>query len=183
MAARLTARAATAVAGVLTLAIGLAACGTGGGGPVPTTPAPTPRVTLSPAVGPTVAAVTQALGDAGLQVASAQVAHRPPESPDLAVIPRWTLQVDLPAEPTHGFITIYDLADARAAQAAGEAQAAYVASGPGRAQFPEDTRFAIRRLGSTVVFYSWSPGSGDDPRAPEVIPALERVGTEIPVPN
>jgi hypothetical protein len=179
VAARVRSLGVVALAG----AILVAGCGVDGRVSTPAPPTPSPAPTLSPAVGPTIAAVTQALGAFGLGVESAQRPYRPGESPELAAAPRWTLQVELRDEPDHGFITIYDLADVRAAERAADAQATYIASGPGRVQFPTDAEFSIRRVGQTVVFYSWSPGSAADPRAGEVIEALGTVGVGVPVPG
>lgn len=182
MASRVIQLALRAAAVALVVAA-LAGCmPSGDGTPRPTT-TPIPAPTLSAAVGPTIASVTQALGGVGIQVQAAQVPYRPAEATPLAAAPRWTLQALLANEPTHGFITIYELPDAAAAQAAAEAQAAYVASGPGRVQFPSDAQFSIRRLGSTIIFYSWSPGSSTDPRAAGIIEALGDLGSEIVVPR
>jgi hypothetical protein len=176
-------RLAVRAAAVALVAAALAGClSSGDGTPRPTT-TPMAAPTLSAAVGPTIASVTQALAGAGIQVQPAQVPYRPAEATPLAAAPRWTLQALLANEPTHGFITIYELPDGAAAQVAAETQAAYVASGPGRVQFPSDAQFAIRRLGSTVVFYSWSPGSSTDPRAAGIIGALGELGSEIAVPR
>jgi hypothetical protein len=138
---------------------------------------------ISTAIELTRAELQRALGAARLQVSDPQVPYRPAEAPPLATAARQVVQVVLPNDPTHGYIVIYDFADAATAGAAGDAQAAYVASGPGRIQFPPDARFVIRQAGSTIVFYAWSPGSSTDELAPEIQPVLETIGSEIPVPR
>jgi hypothetical protein len=162
----------------------LAAAGCGGTTttPRPTGPAPSGGA-ISNATALTRADLQRALGAARLQITDPQVPYRPAEVPSLAAAPRQVVQVVLPNDPTHGYIVIYDLGDAAAARAAGEAQAAYVASGPGRIQFPPDARFVIRQVGSTIVFYAWSPGSSTDEFAPEIQPVLETIGSEIAVPR
>jgi hypothetical protein len=133
-------------------------------------------------VAATRAALQQALGARQLQVTEPQVAFRPPESPRLAAAARSVVQVVLPNDPAHGFISIYEFADDAAATDAGREQAAYVASGPGRVQFPSDTQFVIRQLGPTIVFFTWSSNS-PDPATPKIRDALEAVGVGIPVPS
>ena len=158
----------------------------GCGGPTatarPTGAAPSTGA-ISAATELTVADLQRALGAARLQITDPQVPYRPAEAPTLAGLPRRVVQVVLPTDPTHGYIVIYGLGDAVAARAAGDAQAAYVASGPGRIQFPSDAEFVIRQVGSTLVFYAWSPGSSTDELAAEIQPVLETIGSEIPVPR
>ena len=100
-----------------------------------------------------------------------------------AAAPRAVYQVVLPDDPTHGFISVYLFADEAAAIAAGNEQAAYLASGPGRVQFQPDTRFVLRQLGPTVVFFAWSPANSPDRRTPEIQKVLETVGTGITIPS
>jgi len=172
-----------ALVALAALAILVAGCGRGStasGAPQATT---APRPTVTPAVAATLAELTRALGANRLQVAVPQVPYRPGEAREFAAAPRAVVQVVLPDDPTHGYISVYDFATDAAAREAAEAQAAYVASGPGRVQFPPGTRFTIRRLASTVVFYAWSPGSTTDELAPEIEPVLRRIGTEVTVPG
>ncbi|HEY0443903.1 MAG TPA: hypothetical protein VGC90_06760 [Candidatus Limnocylindrales bacterium] len=135
------------------------------------------------AVAQTRAAIAQALGQRSLQLADAKVPYRPPEPPVIAAAPRSIYQVVLPADPNHGFIAVYEFPDAAAAAAAGHDLASYVGSGPGRVEFQLDARFVIRQLGTTLVFYDWSPANSPDPRTAEIQPALETVGTPIEVPR
>jgi hypothetical protein len=161
----------------------------GCGGASVSRPATVPPATFGPgeATGANVAAtrveLARALGAVNLQLADPQVPHRPAEAPVLAAARRAVFQVVLPDDSTHGFISVYELADEAAATAAGRAQAAYIASGPGRVQFVPDARFVIRQVGPTIVFFSWSPLNSPDPRTADIQRALETVGTGIPVPS
>jgi hypothetical protein len=140
-----------------------------------------PNITVSPAVGQTRAELVRALGTANLILADTQSPVRPAEAPLLAAAPRAVFQVTLPADPTRGFIVVYEFADAaRASDAAAEEQQ-YLESGPGRVQTPEGTVHVIRQVGSTVVLYDWLPGAAQDPRAPDVQRVLETVGVGYPV--
>ena len=173
--------AAACLAGLLA-----AGCGTGPGIDRPATFPPTtfgPDEATGPAAAATRDELARVLGAASLQLTSPQVPYRPGESNSLAAAPRDVYQVVLPDDPTHGFISVYEFADEAAAAAAGRDQATYVASGPGRVQFPPDTRFVIRQLGLTVVFFAWSPANSADPRTAEIQKALETVGIGIPVPS
>jgi hypothetical protein len=164
------------------VAFGLAGCATSGTS-VPSVPLATlaPAITVSPAVGQTRAELVRALGTANLVLADTQAAVRPAEAPLLAGAARAVFQVTLPADPTRGYIVVYEFADpTRAAEAAAEEQA-YLESGPGRVQTPEGTIHVLRQVGSTVVLYEWLPGAAQDPRAPEVQRVLETVGVGYPI--
>jgi len=125
--------------------------------------------------------VLRALDAAGFEAAIAGRPYRPPESARLAAAPRTVVQVTLTADPTRGLLVIYGLDSPEAARAAAGDQAAYIASGPGRIQFPPDARFVLRVVGSSVVFFSWSPGSATDPRTADIAAALETIGTGVAV--
>jgi hypothetical protein len=125
--------------------------------------------------------VTAALAATGLQAVEANRLYRPPEGALLTAAPRSVLQATLPDDPTRGFIVIYALASDTAAEAAAQDQAAYVVSGPGRVNFTTDAHFVLRVLGSTVVFFWWSPGAALDARAKDIEAALGTVGVEVPV--
>jgi hypothetical protein len=127
--------------------------------------------------------VARALAVAGLQVEEATRAYRPAEAPAFATAPRIVVRAILPDDPDHGLLVIYEFIDQSAAAAAAEAQAAYVASGVGRVQFPNETQFVIRVLGSTAVFYAWSPPVTTDQRAAAIATALETLGVGVPVPG
>jgi hypothetical protein len=187
VAARLTRRAITIGSLTLaTLAMVSAGCGIGASGATtPLLPVESvgPSIGTTAAVAETRAAIVTVLAGKSLQLDDPKVPFRPPESLAFAAAPRGVYQVLLPDDPNHGFISVYEFPDASSAAAAGQEQAAYVGSGPGRVLFPLDTRFVIRQLGTTIVFYAWSPGSSGDPRAADIQPALETLGTGIAVPR
>lgn len=146
--------------------------------PVGATPAP---------AGDATAAATQkvvaALAAVGLQATVALRAYRPPEGALLAAAPRSVLQVALPDDPSDGFLVIYAFPTEAAAQAAASDAAAYIASGPGRVQFPLDTHFVLRVIDSTVVFFHWSPGTSPDARTRSIEEALTTLGSGVTVPD
>ncbi len=165
----------------LVFAVGVAACG----GPTTRTTFPPPGVTPQPAGEATAAAraeVVGALAELGLQATDAGQAYRPPEGPLLAAAPRTVLQAGLPDDPTHGQIVIYAFGSAPEAGDAARDHAAYVSSGPGRIQYPPGTRFVLRVVGSTVVFFHWSPNVSTDERTRNIEDALLRIGSGVPVP-
>lgn len=177
--------AAGAALGIVLAAI-LAGCGAGGPVDRPATFPPTtfgPDQPTGADVGLTRAELARALGALSLQLDDPQVPHRPGESPTFAAAPRAVFQVVLPDDPAHGFVSVYEFADEAAAAAAGREQAAYIASGPGRVQWVPDTRFVLRQVGRTVVFYAWSPLNSPDRRTGDIQKALETVGTGIPIPR
>jgi hypothetical protein len=131
----------------------------------------------------TEATVIAALAAVGLPAAEATRPFRPPEGPLLAAAPRTIIQATLPEDPTHGFVMIYAFPSPQAAEAAAADHAAYISSGPGRVQFPPGSRFVLRVVGSTVVFFSWLPDSAPDPRTRSIEEALLGVGSEVPVPG
>lgn len=158
------------------------ACGTTQPAAPTTLPASAgPARTVSPAVNQTRAELVQVLGAAGLVLTDTQAPVRPPEAPMLAAAPRAIFQVTLPADPTRGFIVVYEFTDAsRAADAAAEEQR-YLASGPGRVQTPEGTVYVLRQVGSTIVLYDWLPGAARDSAAPGIQRALETLGVGYPI--
>jgi hypothetical protein len=146
--------------------------------PVGVTPPPVGTATAAAR-----AAVANALSIEGLQIVDAPVAYRPAEGPLFAAAPRSVVQVILPADPSHGFITLYAFATPQAALTAANDQAAYIASGPGRVQFGIDARFTLRVLGSTALFFWWSPSNSPDEHTPTIDLALAQVGTAVPIPG
>ena len=171
--------------GIAFAAAGLAGCASADTPPAATFPPASvgPSRTVSPAVNQTRAELVRVLGEANLVLADTQAPVRPAESPLLSSAPRAVYQVTLPADPTRGFIVVYEFSDAsRAADAAAEEQR-YLASGPGRVQTPEGTVHVLRQVGSTVVLYEWLPGAAEDPRAPEVQRTLETLGVGFPIPG
>ncbi len=107
---------------------------------------------------------------------------RPAEPPSFASVARWPFQAVLPDDPAGGYFVIYEFPDLAFAAAGGRDLAAYITSGPGRVQFPPDVRFVLRQVGSTLVFYPWSPASSPDPKTPDLAAALASVGSEVPIP-
>ena len=146
--------------------------------PVGSTPHPAGGATTS-----TVQAVIGALATAGLQAIESNRSFRPPEGPLLAAAPRSIVQVTLPDDPDHGFIAVYALDSPNAALAAADDHATWVASSIGRINFAPGTRFVLRALGSTVIWFSWLSGSSPDPRLDQIGPALETLGEAVTVPS
>jgi hypothetical protein len=176
------ARAAARATGAVALALVLAGCGIAAstGVPVPTA-SPSPAPVLSAAVSVTAVQIDAALRAVGLSSSVSPVPFRPGESPTLTSAPRLVLKVTLPDDEAGAFIVIYDFRDAQAAFVAGSEMAAYLASGPGRIQFPNDAQAVIRQLGSTLVFFSWSPATARDPRTASIATALDTLGVDIPI--
>lgn len=129
----------------------------------------------------TITAVTAALAAAGLPSIDANRQYRPPEGPLLAAAPRSVVQATLPDDPAHGFVVIYAFSSQATARAAADDQATYIESGIGRVQYAPDAHFVLRLLGSTVIFYWWSPGAALDARAQSIEDALLTVGDAVEV--
>jgi len=146
-------------------------------------PDPTPRPTISPAVEATQVQLAGALQARGIVLEATQLVARPGEPPALAAVPRTAFRAILPDDPAGGLIAVYELPDLVAAATAAADLAAHVTSGPGRVQYPPDVRHVIRQVGSTVVFFAWSPASSPDARTAEVAAAVATVGTEVPIPR
>ncbi len=186
MAARLTRRAfgvpplALAALAMLIVGCGIGASGTARSFPVESVG---PSIGTTAAVAETRAAIATVLAAKSLQLDDPKVPFRPPESLAFASAPRGVYQVFLPDDPNRGFISVYEFADASSAATAGQEQADYVGGGPGRVLFPLDTRFIIRQVGTTIVFYTWSPANSPDPRTGDIQSALETLGTGIAVPR
>jgi len=150
---------------------------------VPPEPDPTPRPTISPAVATTRVQLEGALRARGLALQATELDVRPGEPPSLAAAPRTAFRAVLPDDPAGGLVVVYELPDGAAAATAAADLAAYVTSGPGRVQYPPDVRHVLRQVGSTVVFFPWSPGSSPDERTADVAAAVATVGTEVPIPR
>ena len=174
-------RAAVMALAIASMAV-VSGCSTGGA-PQQTFPPASigPTRTVSPAVNQTRAELVRVLGESRLVLADTLSPVRPAEAALLAEAPRAVYQVTLPADPTRGFIVVYEFADsARAADAAAEQQR-YLASGPGKIQTPEGTVYVLRQVGSTVVLYEWLPGVAEDLDAPAIQRALETLGVGFPI--
>lgn len=151
--------------------------------PAPSVPVESigPAMTVSPAVNQTRAELVRVLGAVSLVLTDTQAPVRPAESALLTAAPRAVFQVTLPADPTRGYIVVYEFSDSnRAAEAAAEVQR-YLATGPGRVQTPEGTVHVLRQVGPTVVLYDWLPGAAKDPSAPDIQRALETLGVGYPI--
>ena len=172
--------------GVLTLLLvgALTACSPGGGAGLATFPVGSlgPTRTAGPAADQTRLELVRALGERNLVLQDSQAPFRPPEDATFTTTPRALYQVILPDAPSEGFIVVYEFADATTAAEAAADQAAYLASGPGRVQSAFGVRHVIRLVGSTVVLYSWVPEGAADERQPAIQPALETLGTGVPIP-
>lgn len=169
----------------LLAAVLLAGCGNAAGPAGSALPPPSvaPVRTPTAAVLQTRIAIEAALRSAELALTDPQEAFRPAESPRVAAAPRAVYQAVLPEDPAGGFIVVYEFSDAGTASTAGNELAEYLGSGPGRVQFASDTRFVLRQLGTTLVFFPWSPGSSPDPRTPKIEEALRTLGFGFDVPG
>lgn len=142
---------------------------------------PTPQASLSTAIATTAAALTTALGDAGIPLFPPTAPARPSEPESLTQIPRAILQAGI-GDPNTGYVVIYQLADDNAATAAGAELAGYLSSGFGQTNFPVDTQFHVATLGPTVILTWWSrEKASDDELAENAFDAIATVGTEVPV--
>lgn len=179
-----TARAVGRATLVLAVTAIVAACA-GAPGPA-TTMIPAsigPSRTVSPAVALTRGDLERALGEHGLALQDVQTPFRPPEGTQLSVAPRAVYQVVLPQDPDGGFLVVYELADPDHAHQAAEEQATYLGTGYGRVQSSLDAVDVIRVVGSTVILYTWVPGSSPDPKTAEIQAALETLGLGVDVPS
>jgi len=140
-------------------------------------------MTVTPTVNQTRAELVRVLGERNLVLTDSQAPVRPSEAPLLAAAPRAVYQVLLPADPTKGYILVYELSDAARAAAAAAEQQAWLATGPGRVQTPQGTVTIIRQVGPTVAFYDWLPGAAQDPSAAGIQAALETLGVGYEVPS
>ncbi len=134
------------------------------------------------AVAATKTQISGALGAVGLQAVDAQKPYRPPEGALLTAAPRSVVQVQLPDDPDHGDVVVYSLGSAAAAERAAADQASYIASGPGSIQFPPGSHFVLRVVGTTVVFFTWTPGSAPDQRTHLIEDALNTLGIAVAIP-
>lgn len=168
--------------GLAALLVGtLAGCAGGNSITQPPSAAPSPVASVSAALDVSAAQIGAALRTAGILSAPSPVAYRPAESPRLAGAQRLVVKADLIGDEGQGFIVIYDFPDAGRAYDAGAEMADYLASGPGRVQFRNDARFVMRQVGSTLVFYSWTPSGAPEPGAAAVATALDGLGVPIPI--
>jgi hypothetical protein len=126
--------------------------------------------------------VVSALAAVGLQAVDATRPYRPFEGPLLAAAPRTVLQV-LPDDAVHGNVVIYALGSEAAAHAAAADHANYISLNTSKVNFPPGSRFVLQVVGSTVLFFTWSPDTSPDPRLQSVADALGGLGTAVAVPS
>lgn len=162
------------VAGGALLALTVIGCGS--------PPAPTPGVPGDAGVA-TKQLVIGALSAAGVPAADAIRPYRPSETPALIGAARSVIQAQIPNDPDHGFIVIYALGSAVAAEKAAFDQAAYVASPAGGIQFPPGSHFLIRIIDTAVVFFTWAPGTSPDQQQQHIEDALSALGIPVPIPR
>jgi hypothetical protein len=171
---------------LLLAALAVAGCGIAaphGSVALPPRPTSSPAPTVSSAVGQTRLQIAGALATAGFGLTVPTVPFRPPESPRLAAAPRAVFQVPLPDDPGHGYIVVYEFPDAATATLAGREMAAYLGTGPGRIQFPPDVGHVLRQLGTTLVFYAWSPANSPGPDTATIGRALTSIGQGFDIPR
>jgi hypothetical protein len=165
---------------IAALALSVGACGVGAtsSGPVVTfPPGPAgPSASVTNAVALTRQAIASALGSYRLQLDNAQRPFRPSESRLTADAPRAVYQVVLPEDLDGGYIVVYEFNDAASAVDAGNDLAGYLGTGAGRVAYPLDARHSIRQLGTTLIFYTWSPSTSPDPGSEKVAEALSTLG-------
>jgi len=156
----------------------VAGCGIGATGSPASFPAQSvgPAATVTAAVGQTRGAIVAALAPFRLQLDDADQPFRPSESRLTADAPRAVYQVVLPQDPDGGYIVVYEFPDANAARDAGNDLAGYLGTGAGRVAFPLDAQHTIRQVGTTLVFYTYSPAIAQDPGASKVAEALSTLG-------
>lgn len=145
--------------------------------PIGSTPAPAGDATSA-----TRQQVVAALAAVGLQAVDAIRPYRPFEGPLLSAAPRTVLQA-LPDDSIHGNVVIYALGSDAAAQAAASDHASYIALNTSKVNFPPGSRFVLQLVGSTVLFFTWSPGNSLDPRLQSIEEALSRLGTAVAIPS
>jgi hypothetical protein len=173
-------------AAVLASVVALAVAGCWGAGLAPPSapPLPSPAASLSAATEQARIQLEGTLRSGGIALTDASDAYRPAEAPALAAAPRAVFQAVLDGAPDQGRIVVYELNDPQAAYVAAREMAAYLGTGPGRIQFPPDARFALRLLGSTVIFSTWSPAGAKDPVAGDrLLLLLQALGADVPIPS
>jgi len=173
------------LAGVLALAVIVAGCGIGASHEIVTFPPASvgPAATVTPAVLQTRALIAAALAPLQIQLIDAKDPFRPGESASVAAAPRAVYQAVLPADLEGGQIVVYEFRDAGAAVDAGNELAGYLGTGAGRIQFPDDVRWTIRQVGTTLILFSWSPSDPDASLETSVAGAVNTLGIGFTVPN
>ena len=143
-----------------------------------------PGVNGSPVPAGSAAAMTHdrvalALQGAAFQVQDPTGGFRTGETPTLLATPRRLLQAVIPADPQHGYVVIYEFADANTADAAGHEFVTYLHSGTGAIGYPPDAQFVLRRMGTTLIFFPWSPSVSPDPAVARLASVLGGLGNPL----
>jgi hypothetical protein len=143
-----------------------------------------PGVNTSPAPAGSAAALTHDRIQLALQAASFQVQDpntpfRTGETPALLGTPRRLVQAVIASDPQHGIVVIYEFADANSADAAGHDFWTYLHSGSGAIGYPADVQFVLRRMGTTLIFFPWSPTVSPDPEVARLASVLAGLGNPL----
>ena len=143
-----------------------------------------PGVNTSPAPAGSAAALTHdrvalALQAASFQVQDPNTPFRTGETPTLLGTPRRLIQAVIPSDPQHGIVVIYQFADANSADAAGRDFWAFLHSGTGAIAYPADAQFVLRRMGTTLIFFPWSPTVSPDPEIARLASVLDGLGSPL----
>jgi hypothetical protein len=125
--------------------------------------------------------VIAALSGAGVPAGETTRPYRPSEIPALTAAPRSVVQAQLGNDPDHGFVVIYAFTSAATAEKTAYDQAAYVASPAGGIQFAPGSHFVIRLVDTTMIFFTWSPGTSPDLQQQKIEDALSAVGVGVPI--
>ena len=124
-----------------------------------------------------------ALRAAGVPAADTTRPYRPSETTALTAAPRNVIQAELGNDPDHGFVVIYAFTSAATAEKAAYDQAAYVTSNAGGIQFPPGSHFVIRLVDTTMIFFTWSPGTSPDLQQQKIEDALNTIGIAVVAPT
>ena len=176
-------RRAASVAVAALAAAALTGCG--GAGPIAgqgsQSRLPTPLPSLTTTLSATAAQLRAELEAVGLRLDRAVGPVRPSEPRSLTMTPRAALRASL-ADPSEGFVFLYDLTDAPEARERAEELADYLGSGFGQTNFAPDAQFSVAVVDDTVVFTWWSRSRAADPETAEAaFEALRRVGVPVEV--
>lgn len=176
-------RAAAPAAAILVLLVAGCAAGPGTDGRAgpPETAAATQMQSLSPAVASTVAALQAKLSAAGYRLDPADRVYRPAEPAELVGAPRAVLQADV-GDDDGGLVVVYEFSEPSVAASRAQLFARFLESGFGQTNYPIDAQFALRQLGSTLVFTWWSRERAADPdRAQGAFDLLSSLGIPIDI--
>jgi len=172
-------------AATVAIAVALAGCGLGATSTAASLPVPSvgPATTAGPAAAQTRGAIASALTAVSVQLGDATRPYRPAESGRLLNAPRAVYQVVLPDQPDAGFIVVYEFPDSASAIDAGNEEAGYLGTGPGRVQFPLGMQHVLRAVGTTLILYSWLPAASSSAVPGQVADALGTLGIGFTVPS